>query len=312
MGVEAELETIAEAGHGFKGADEERAFKRSMDFLNRKLKPKLLETRRLMVTDHEPGGEILAIAWPSGRVLWRRPNHRGTELWLMPNGNVLYVEDPKGVVTEIDSEQKVVWQYKTEKVSLMSAQRLENGNTLLVDDTIPACIRSVARRQSGMERRKARIQRDSDAPRTADRGGHNDGGGTGCRIAAGTRRERRRGAQAGISASHAGARLPPADGGMLIGLAGPGEVRRVDPSGKTLVTYAGQNNAARMAWTSGFTQTPEGGLIVSDYMGGRIVGFRQQGHSRSPVEKYSLVGDQHRTIEIRAASARSPTLQTFG
>ena len=37
MGVEAELETIAEAGHGFKGADDERAFARSLDFLNRKL-----------------------------------------------------------------------------------------------------------------------------------------------------------------------------------------------------------------------------------------------------------------------------------
>src|SRR5437868_13911081 len=100
VGVEAELETLAEAGHGFKGADDERAFTRALDFLNRKLKPKLLETRRLMVNDHGPGGEILAIAWPSGRILWRRTNHRGTELGVMPNGNVLYIEDPKGVVTE--------------------------------------------------------------------------------------------------------------------------------------------------------------------------------------------------------------------
>ena len=35
------------------------------------------------------------------------------------------------------SDQKVVWQYKTDKVSLVSAQRLENGNTLLVDDSAP-------------------------------------------------------------------------------------------------------------------------------------------------------------------------------
>jgi len=45
--------------------------------------------------------------------------------------------------------------------------------------------------------------------------------------------------------------LPLGDGGMLIGLAGPGEVRRVDSSGKTVTTFAGINNAARMAWTSG-------------------------------------------------------------
>jgi hypothetical protein len=72
--------------------------------------------------------------------------------------------------------------------------------------------------------------------------------------------------------------IPLVDGGMLIGLAGPGEVRRVDAAGKTLVTYAGKNDAARMAWTSGFTETPEGGLIVSDYMGSRIVEFDAKGN----------------------------------
>src|ERR1051325_881571 len=90
-----------------------------------------------MVNDHGPAGEILSIAWPSGRVLWRRTNHRGTELSVLPNGNILYVEDPKGVVTEIDPQQKVVWQYKTENASIMSFERLENGNTLLVDDARP-------------------------------------------------------------------------------------------------------------------------------------------------------------------------------
>ena len=39
--MEAELETIAEAGHGFTCANEERAFARTLDFLNRKLKPAL-------------------------------------------------------------------------------------------------------------------------------------------------------------------------------------------------------------------------------------------------------------------------------
>ena len=33
-----------------------------------------------------------------------------------------------------------------------------------------------------------------------------------------------------------------------------------------------------MAWTSGFTETPEGGLIVSDYMGARIVEFDAKGN----------------------------------
>jgi acetyl esterase/lipase len=277
VGVEAELETLAEAGHGFKGADDERAFTRALDFLNRKLKPKLLETRRLMVNDHGPGGEILSIAWPSGRVLWRRPNHRATEVAALPGGHVLYIEDPKGVVTEIDSDQKVVWQYKTDKVSLVSAQRLENGNTLLVDDSAPR-IFEVSREgkvvwnvekpeYKGMAMRRAR------------------------RTAAGTTLVAVQVAGLLLELDSQGAvlhkwdfpnrmpaqALPLGDGGMLIGLAGPGEVRRVNASGKTVATFAGINNAARMAWTSGFTETPEGGLIVSDYMGARIVEFDAEG-----------------------------------
>src|SRR5262249_38916272 len=86
MGIESELETIAEAGHVFKGPDDERPFPPTPDFLNQNPKPKWIEPRRLMVNDHGPAGEILSIAWPSGRVLWRRTNHRGTELSVLPNG----------------------------------------------------------------------------------------------------------------------------------------------------------------------------------------------------------------------------------
>ena len=64
---------------------------------------------------------------------------------------------------------------------------------------------------------------------------------------------------------------------MMIGLAGPGEVRRMDAAGKLVASFAGPGSTARMAWTSGFTQTPEGGLIVSDYQGGRIVEFDAKG-----------------------------------
>jgi acetyl esterase/lipase len=277
MGIESELETMAEAGHGFKGADDERAFTRALDFLNRKLKPKLLETRRLMVTDHGPGGEILAIAWPSGRILWRRPNHRGTEVVALPDGHVLYIEDPKGVVTELDSEQKVVWQYKTSNVSLMSVQRLENGNTLLVDDATPRLFEvspegkvvwNVEKPEyKGMAMRRARRTPAGTILVAVQIAGLllelDAKGGVIRKLEFPNRMP-----------AHA---LPLPDGGMLIGLAGPGEVRRVDSSGKIAATFAGVNDAARMAWTSGFTPTPEGGLIVSDYMGARIVEFDANG-----------------------------------
>jgi acetyl esterase/lipase len=278
VGVDTELETIAEGAHGFKAADEERAFARTLDFFNRKLKPRLLETRRLMVTDHGPGGQILAIAWPSGRVLWSRPNHRATEVSVLPNGHVLYIQDPKGLVTELDGDQKVVWQYKTAKASLVSAQRLTNGNTLLVDDVATKVFEvtptgtigwSVEKPEyQGLAMRRARRAANGNTLVAVQKAGlllELDSRGNIVRKLEFPQR----------MPAHA---LPMADGGMLLGLAGPGEVRRVDAAGKTVATFGSVNNTARMAWTSGFTPTPEGGLIVADYMGGRIVEFDAQGN----------------------------------
>ena len=277
VGVEAELETIAEAGHGFKGADEERAFARTLDFFGRKLKPKLLETRTIVVTDHGPGAEIIAMKWPSGRVLWRRGNHRSTEAAVLPNGHVLYIEDPKGVVTELDAAQQVVWQYKSTGASLVSAQRLANGNTLLVDDVATRVFEvtpdgqvawSVTKPEyKGLAMRRAR------------------------RTAAGTTMLAVQKAGLVLELDRAGAAvrtmdfkgrmpaqaLPLADGGMLMGLAGPGEVRKVSADGKTLVVFGGANDAARTSWTSGFAPLADGGLMVVDYQAGRILEFDAAG-----------------------------------
>ncbi len=277
MGIEAELETIAEAGHGFKGADEERAFARTLDFFNRKLKPKAVETRRLLVNDHGPGGEILAVAFPSGRVLWRRGNHRGTDASVLANGHVLYIEDPKGVVTEVDEAQKVVWQYRTEKVSLVSVERLANGNTLLVDDSMPRIfeVSPEGKVVWSVEKPEYRGKAMRRARRTAS--------GTtlvAVQVAGVLLELDAKGAvlhQWDFAKRMPAYAKPLAGGGMLVGLAGPGEVRRVDANGAVVATFAGMNDAARMAWTSGFVETPEGGLIVSDYQGGRIVEFDAKG-----------------------------------
>lgn len=277
MGVESELETMAEAGHGFKGADADRAFDRSLDFLNRMTKPKLLETRRLMVNDHGAGAEILAIAWPSGRILWRRPNHRGTELSVLANGHVLYIEDPHSAVSELDGDQKTVWQYRFSGMNLVSAQRLENGNTLLVDDmkarvfeVTPAgeVTWSVEKPEyiGKSMRRARRTAQGTTLVAVQD---------SGLLLELNRRGEAVRRWEFPHRMPALAKPLP--DGGLLIGLAGPGEIRHLDAAGKTVATFAGANDAARMAWTSGFTSTPEGGLIVSDYMGARIVEFDAEG-----------------------------------
>ena len=278
-GVEAELETIAEAGHGFKGADEERAFTRALDFLNRKLRPKLLETRRLMVNDHGPGGEILAIAWPSGRVLWRRPNNKATEVGVIANGNILFIEDAKGVVTELDQNQKVVWQYKAPKpVAITSISRLENGNTLMTDDSVPRVFEvtpdgntvweAAKPEYKGMAMRRSRRTALGTTLVTIQVAG--------LLLELNAKGETIRKTEFAKRMPAYAQPLP--DGGMYIGLAGPGEVRRVDAQGKTLMTFAGAESTARMAWTSGYTPTPEGGLIVSDYQGARIVEFDAKGN----------------------------------
>lgn len=273
VGVEAELETIAEAGHGFKGADEERAFARTLDFLNRKLKPALVEARTIVVTDHGPGAAIIGLAWPSGRVLWRRANNRATEAAALERGGVLYIEDPKGVVTELDGEQKVVWQFKTTGVNLVSAQRLANGNTLLVDDMRARVfeVRADGSTAWSVEKPEYRGLAMRRARRTA----------AGTTLVAvqkaglileldATGGVVKKWEFPGRMPAHA---LPLADGSVLIGLAGPGEVRKVGADGKVMTVYGGANDKARMAWTSGFAPLEGGGLLVTDYMGGRVVEF---------------------------------------
>src|SRR5262249_41038458 len=157
-------------------------------------------------------------------ILWRRPNHRATEVAALANGHVLYIEDPKGVITEIDAEQKVVWQYKTDKVSLVSVERLANGNTLLVEGSTPRIFEvsregkvvwSVEKPEyKGLAMRRARRTAAGTTLVAVQVAGlllELDAKGTVLRKLEFPKR----------MPAYA---LPLEDGGMLIGLAGPGEV----------------------------------------------------------------------------------------
>jgi acetyl esterase/lipase len=70
-GAEAELETI-------EGKDENSADARMFAFLAQHLA--LSTERELLIADHGPGKEILAVSWPSGKVLWRSPNMGGRDV----------------------------------------------------------------------------------------------------------------------------------------------------------------------------------------------------------------------------------------
>src|SRR5436305_3903962 len=84
-GVPAEIETITGAGHGFKGADADRADARAFAWFDKYLKPQPVQ-HTLLISDHGPNGEIAEIEWPSAKVLWKAPNDHGHDVQALPNG----------------------------------------------------------------------------------------------------------------------------------------------------------------------------------------------------------------------------------
>jgi acetyl esterase/lipase len=270
-GVETELETIADAGHGFKGPDAERAQARMIAFFDRKLKPS--GETRILVSDHGPKGEIVAMLWPSGRELWRVPNERGHDVQSLPNGNVLYTIGAKGKVVEMDAQQKPVWECCEGLQHPLAAQRLESGNTLIGDARAGRVIEVTPQKKVVWEYATDDIKnmRMRNSRRTAqgttmiavemdaklievDKAG---------KIvwqwqAPDTKRR-----------LYQGRRL--ANGNTLISLSDPGELLEVDPQGKTVRSVGGDRADIRMGWTSGAEVLPSGNLLINDYTGRRII-----------------------------------------
>ena len=187
-GVPAELETISGAGHGFKGADAQRADDRAFAWFDKYLKPQPAR-HTLLISDHGPNGEIAEIEWPSGAVLWKAPNDHGHDVQALPNGHVLFTINPQKKVVELDGDHKEVWTYSEGLEHPIAAQRLPNGNTLISDARLGKVIevtpdkRVVWKYESAGPRQHAFAQRaPHGAGHDADRGGgggQNDRGGSG-------------------------------------------------------------------------------------------------------------------------------------
>ena len=62
-----------------------------------------------------------------------------------------------------------------------------------------------------------------------------------------------------------------ANGNTVMSLSDPGELVEVDPSGKVVRSIGGADPAIQMGWTSGFAFLPEGGVLINDYTGRRII-----------------------------------------
>ena len=274
-GVPTRLETIEGAGHGFKGADLDRAYAAMTNWFDAHLVPKP-QQRLLFVADHGPKGEIVAMEWPSGRVRWTVPNNRGHDVQHLSNGHVLYTTGSWGRVVEADSNGREVWSYSAGLRHPIAAQRLPNGNTVIGDMELGKVLEiapngdvvwqyenpEMGNRQMRGVRRTAQDTTLISVERLnkiieVDRGG---------RIVwtfQATGGEERFPYQA-----H---RL--ANGNTLIGMAAPGEVVEVAPDGKIVRSVGGLDNAVRMGWCSGLQPLPGGGFLVSDYTGRRLLEF---------------------------------------
>jgi hypothetical protein len=82
----------------------------------------------------------LAIIAPSGAVEWELPVTAIHDAWILPNGNILTQQGWQRVV-EVNREKKVVWEYDAatsngnagKRVEVHAFQRLDNGNTMIVE-----------------------------------------------------------------------------------------------------------------------------------------------------------------------------------
>jgi acetyl esterase/lipase len=274
-GVPAELETISGAGHGFKGADAERADQRTFAFFDKYLKARQPQ-HQIVISDLGPKGEIVGMEWPSGKQLWAVPNARGHDVQVLPNGHILFSLDSKKTVQEIDENRKVVWTYGlTEGLEHpLAAQRLANGNTLIGDAKLGRVIEVTPAKQ---------VVWKYESPDLANmrlRNAHRTDAGT-TLIAVEAEGKLIEVDSAGKiiwtwQAPHGaarrlyqGRRLP--NGNTLISLFNPGELVEVNPSGAIVRSIGGEHQDIQMGWASGFAMLPDGGILISDYTGRRLL-----------------------------------------
>ena len=272
-GVPAELESIPGAGHGFRGADAERADQRAFAFLDKHLK-KPASTRRILISDHGPKAEIAALEWPSGKVLWSKPNSRGHDVQALPNGHTLFTIGAQKTVVELDARHEPVWQYNEGLSHPIAAQRLPNGNTLISDAAAGRVIEVTPDKKIAWQYESA------DIGKMRSRNAHRTVSGT-TLIAVEADAKLIEVDTAGkivwtwqasnptVRKVYQGRRL--ANGNTLISISDPGELVEVDPAGKIVRSIGGTNMNVQMGWTSGFAPLPDGGILINDYTGRRII-----------------------------------------
>lgn len=277
--VDAEMQTIHDGGHGFRGADAERAEAALMAWFDRYLKP--ANQTRLLVSDHGMRGEVVAMLWPSGKELWTIPNKRGHDVQPLPGGGVLFTVGADHKVVEVDANRQEVWTCCDGLEHPLAAQRLANGNTLIAD--------ARAGRVIEVDRAKNVVweYKSPDIANMRMRNAHRTDKDT-TLIAveaeaklievdrAGKIVWQWQAPEGNKRRMYMGLRL--ANGNTIMPLNDPGEVVEVDPAGKVVRSIGGKSMDIRMVWASGLTQLPNGNLLINDYTGRRMLEVDAKGN----------------------------------
>ncbi len=242
-------------------------------FLRRHLQP-AADRWTVLLADHGPGAELVAIGWPSGRVLWRVPNGTGLDVQALPDGHALFTDHAAHRVVEIDGARKEVWSLGAEAglVTPFSVRRLANGNTL-VGDAKGARVTEFTR-EGKVAWQWAKPEMEAMWPRMSRPTG------TGMILVAfqkgGVVYEIDRAGKTVWEFKIDPARLPYqgvrlANGNTLIGLVDPGEVIEVDRSGAIVKRIGGTTGGLRLGWIAGIDPLPGGGLMIADFTGRRVL-----------------------------------------
>lgn len=277
--VDAEIETIHDAGHGFRGADAAHAEAKLFEWFERYLKPS--GQTRILVSDHGPRGEVVAMLWPSGEEQWTIPNKRGHDVQPLPGGGILFTVGADHKVVEVDANRKEVWTCCDGLEHPLAAQRLPNGNTLIGDAKAGRVIEVTPAKKVVWEYKSADLanMRMRNANRTA-------AGTTLIAVEAeaklievdqsGRIVWQWQAPEGSKRRMYLGLRLP--NGNTVMPLNDPGEVVEVDPSGKVVRSIAGNKMDIRMVWASGLAVLPNGNLLVNDYTGRRLMEIDAKGN----------------------------------
>ena len=273
-GVDNELVTIEGAGHGFKSVDAEFADKKLIEWFDKYLKP--TGQVRILVSDHGPRGEVVAMEWPSGRELWTVSNARGHDIQPLPNGHVLYTMGNEHKVVEVDADHKQVRTCRAGLEHPLAVQRLPNGHTLIGDAQAGKVIEvdnanKVVWSYASPDLAKMRMR---NANRTA-------AGTTLIAVEAEAKLIEVSGdaepkiiwqwqaPEGNKRRLYMGRRLP--NGNTVMSMSNPGEVVEVNKAGEVVRSIAGGKLDVHFGWASGFAFFPNGNLLISDYTGRRLV-----------------------------------------